>query len=715
MLAKGIQRTAIGLRGTVARYRYLAAAAIAIGFVFVVANALVLTNYGFELDYLGVRNEKILSPSRMGAETERYLLVPLQQMLVRNGFSRFNTLSIYNEDLRTLYALPIFDFGILFKPTYWGYGFLSPAQGYSFSLASSIALLIGGFFLLFRRIGLGVVTASALSVAFYFSSFLQFWLHYFVTLVAFVPWIILAATFKHRIISALGVFYFSTAWLVSNLYPPLIVPLGLTIAVAIFILLPLDQLRRRFVLLCVACAAAFCVTYFYLHDAISAVQATSYPGDRVLRGGDDTHILMWWSQFIPTAFLHAGLSVLAAEAPEAAGAGSVLFLAIIVMSDYRFLMEPAQRILRRDLMLTSGLLLAMWTWILLPVPSWVGMPLFFHMVTPRRMVFGAGALMAIMAAIILARGRFKINAVRCSLLVLIVILSWLSIAYLKGTYDVSHGFSFLSLTVIPLAVLQAGWSLFTGQKDLKLIAVGAAGINLVAFGNFYGVQSAKPIFSPGNYAAKNSLETLSRATPNGVLAVAGERLNGAILGGLGFKSYAHAFLIPAPNALRPYFRDIPEEEFRFSLNRQSVLRLTSRTDLSATGLSVMVPVVAFDEPNIRSLVIRASGTPVEDLPVEGAYTVKADGNTVVIEGWARFNGVNKEQEIAIDTDVEITHAKLHYAAAPRRGVGALGGFVITLTLKGSLPVGSANGKSLTIFSTDPKWGRFKLEGPATFP
>jgi hypothetical protein len=229
--------------------------------------------------------------------------------------------------------------------------------------------------------------------------------------------------------------------------------------------------------------------------------------------------------------------------------------------------------LRRNLMLAGGLLLAMWAWILLPVPHWAGMPFFFHLVTPRRMVFGAGALMTIIATIILARGRFKTSTARCILIVFVFVVSWLIIACLKSNYDVSQTYSFLSLAAIPLIVFQAVYSRFIGRMDLAPIAVSASMIKFAAFGAFYGVQSAKPIFSPGNYAAKDSLETLSRAAPNGALAIAGEQLSGAVIGGLGFKSYEHAFLIPSLDTLRPYFHDISEQDFQFTFNRQSVLRL----------------------------------------------------------------------------------------------------------------------------------------------
>src|ERR1700693_1236818 len=46
------------------------------------------------------------------------VLTPFTQVAVLNGFQRFHASAIGTEDLRMVYSLPIFDWGIIFKPAF---------------------------------------------------------------------------------------------------------------------------------------------------------------------------------------------------------------------------------------------------------------------------------------------------------------------------------------------------------------------------------------------------------------------------------------------------------------------------------------------------------------------------------------------------------------------------------------------------------------------
>ena len=81
------------------------------------------------------------------------VVTPLTQATVRNQFERYNKTSLYEEDLRINYGLPIADWGIAFKPTMWLYGLINPAYAYSFHWFAIFALFIGGYAFLFKKFG----------------------------------------------------------------------------------------------------------------------------------------------------------------------------------------------------------------------------------------------------------------------------------------------------------------------------------------------------------------------------------------------------------------------------------------------------------------------------------------------------------------------------------------------------------------------------------
>jgi len=103
------------------------------------------------------------------------VVTPLTQAAVNNHFERMNKTSFYREDMRINYGLPIFDWGLLFKPTMWGYLVADPAHAYSFHWFAVLALFIVGYALLFVKLGFDEKQSFLLSVMLYFTGFTQFW------------------------------------------------------------------------------------------------------------------------------------------------------------------------------------------------------------------------------------------------------------------------------------------------------------------------------------------------------------------------------------------------------------------------------------------------------------------------------------------------------------------------------------------------------------
>lgn len=694
------------------RPEYILFAALCVIGLLIIGNGLILTNYGSELEYFGIEHSRLLPPSNLGAEVERYMIIPEYQILVQNDFERINQTSPYGEDLRTLFGMPLHDAYLIFKPSYWGFLILPPHMALSFHQLFLITAFVAGYTLLFGRFGVSPLLGFCLAAALYFSPFLQFWWHYFLGLSAFLPWLILAAVSRSRILAGVGVFYLSAAWLLTNLYPPLVIPMGLTAAVCVVMLLGWRETLMRGPVLVIAGGLALALVWYYLRDALTAMQNTSYPGDRVVAGGDGTNFLVWWNQFLPTILTQGGRSVTNIEAAEATGAGSVLFIALAVMLDYRNFLAPEQAALRRMLALPVILLLVIWAWMIIPLPSWLGTPILFDRVSPRRLAFGAGALMAIIGAVILARGRFEISWTRIAIVIVIVLVSWLSVSVHRSSAPLLTKATLLDCALIGIIIAQKAYSMLSRQQNLNVVVAGAALVNLTAFGGFYGIVAAQPVFAPGEFAAKASLDRLVEASPDGVLAIAGERVNGSILNGLGYKSFAQAFFVPHPDFLRAYFPDVPDEDFNFAFNRLSVIRLTNDVHLNAPGLGVMVPVDSFAPAEVRQVRLASLSEVPSDIGESGGFEVRRVGDRVQISGWARFENLSEDQVLNIATSAPITDARYYYAASPIPGNQMLGGFVVWADVSGMAPDAVAD---LAVWSDDPVMGRYRLSGLGQIP
>lgn len=89
-----------------------------------VGNSWSPSSYAFALNnYFAYQDvQPTLGQSRAIRSDEWAVVTPLTKATVRNDFERYNKTSLYQEDLRINYGLPIFDWGLAFKPTMWLYG-----------------------------------------------------------------------------------------------------------------------------------------------------------------------------------------------------------------------------------------------------------------------------------------------------------------------------------------------------------------------------------------------------------------------------------------------------------------------------------------------------------------------------------------------------------------------------------------------------------------
>jgi hypothetical protein len=80
-----------------------------------------------------------LGHARFLRTDEWAMWTPYIQATVNNGFHRFNLTSIYGEDLRNFNIVPLWDWGLIFKPEMWSFFVLDPAWAFSIFHVSLMA------------------------------------------------------------------------------------------------------------------------------------------------------------------------------------------------------------------------------------------------------------------------------------------------------------------------------------------------------------------------------------------------------------------------------------------------------------------------------------------------------------------------------------------------------------------------------------------------
>src|SRR5262245_33918316 len=149
-------------------------------------------------------------------------------MTLCSGFQRFDRTPPYFEDLRTLYAMPILDWALIFKPQFWLFFVAPPAVAYSFYHFLLIAMFVVGFTLIFVQLGGRQLDSLLMALVLFFGSYTQYWwdgaTNFFFP---FFPWIALAPLWRFRLGVRMALFFWLlTCGLLTYFYPPYAIALG---------------------------------------------------------------------------------------------------------------------------------------------------------------------------------------------------------------------------------------------------------------------------------------------------------------------------------------------------------------------------------------------------------------------------------------------------------------------------------------------------------
>ena len=555
---------------------------IACAFVYII-NAWSPSSYSLALNAIGVEAKPDFGHARQIRTDEYWVQTPLTQALVNNHFQRINSTSLYKEDLRINYGLPIFDWGMIFKPTLWGYTFLPAPYAFSLYYFSLFAFFIIGYQLFFEKLGLERKSAFVFSIALYFSGAIQAWWTVNASTFAFFPWVMLSLfAIRNNLLYGFALYYFLVAWQFGNLYPPFSYALGLAGLAWLWKVGERKDLRLK-VLVVAALAGALAVVtvWLYFSEYIHMMKDTVYPGMRNVGGGSALSVPMLFSLLIPSAWYDANFEVLITNGTpnicEISTFSTLLpsFLIFFTFSKWRFEPSLITASIKKNSVL-SIIFLIMLSWIILTIPANAGKYLFLNKVVPNRLLLGFGLLISIICVRNLVNSQLTISVRK-------VVSYW--VVYLLICAIIKQSFDSMKMDIIASAVTATTMVLLIKfrQSSPLILICGCCAFSLSTFALFNPLQDARPIF------AKHDTEITRRLSEeqkhNGF--VLGSNLPGAIANGIGFKSVAHLNTTPQIDFWKKKFADIPAPLFNGIFNRYAHIQLYSEDYISTPSADVI--------------------------------------------------------------------------------------------------------------------------------
>lgn len=585
------------------------------------------------------------------------VITPLIQATVNNDLDRYNRTSAYGEDLRTTLSMPLLDWGLAFKPDKWLYPAANAAYAYSFQWLFYLFTFVGGYALLFRRLGSGRVESAALSLALYFTAFVQFWWTVFAPTVSLFPWLMLALGLRNPVPRIAAIAWIGSCWMLGFFYPPQFLPLAL-VGTALF--LALHSGRRQWataVFAAIGTAIACAIVVFYLRDYLAATSQTVFPGQRRVDGGSMPPVmlaeLLWPAAFVKVTGLAKDYQVVntTLNLAEASAAGTIYTLFVLAFLDYRraFTVAPAarERRLLVALLVAFGALVA---WQTLPIPgrlvAWIG----FDRVPPVRSVFASGLALLLLVSLLARTYGLRFGWRRYLLLAALALIGW-GITKANGNGSWLER-AFPDLLVLPLAAVALAPARWLERHGRPAIAVLAAVWGVIAFGAFNPIQSAWPIFNRPTTPLSQILEARARHHPEGVLV---SEQFGATLNGWGFRAATHVLPIPPMPRWHALFPDIPREELGVIFNRFAHIVPIDEDRPRLLAVNVAgVPWARLADPLIGAVDHRPLGDGLPPGPSGGhvdARVVK-DGR-IHIFGWAPWSGLAGDQRVSVYSDAAL--------------------------------------------------------------
>lgn len=548
-----------------------------------VAFAITPSSYALAFQMLGLEPQGLLLGKPRAIRSDEWIvLTPYYQIAVNNGLGSINELSPYRETLRSFQALPILDWGMIFKPYHWGFLILPAANAFSLYFLLMTLSFLGGWAIFFRLLRLPIWSSLLLAATLYFSPMIQAWWTSNAGVFALAPWVMIAwIQISHRLLRVVACAYALLVWMLSCAYPPFLYAIGFAMAVLV-ICFRMDTLRwARVADGIVACAIALPLFIEYFDELIEIMQATVYPGQRISTAGG----LGWpklFAHFFPsitTRVFEPLASIPNSNASEITVLSSLLPLYAICLLNYQALARVIRnRPFKSALLLGCSLFLV--SWVLFYMPPIIAKLSGLSMVPPNRAVLGLGLLLNVVSVLALAKAGVVCNTPRLLLLLL------LTLAGTAGKLTLAtDGFDKLysSIDAIPyfclLAIAGYHWRHRANPGAFSLSTIMTLGLagNLLAYGLFNPVQSAYPIFAHDKALVSERLaERGAQWTPDGAMVVPGHY--GALLAGIGLPTINHVLYYPQLDYFRARFPSLDAKTFNDTFNRYAHISVGNDID-----------------------------------------------------------------------------------------------------------------------------------------
>lgn len=607
--------------------------------------ALTPSHYGAAASILGLPHSgPVFGEAQPVRSDEWAVTTPYFQIAVANDLGPIDRISPYHEPLKGFFALPSRDWSMALKPDLWGFLVLPPAHAFALHYASLAFLMLAGFAILLRQLGLSRNYAFGLSALIFASQFVQVWWSSNPSTFAWLPWpaVILMSRAPWPLRMAATAFA-CAAWLVGQLYPPFQITGAFALAALIAAFRPEALRLSRLAPVLAGAAAGVGAAWLHYADLIPIMADTVYPGRRLSDGGGVPPLQLAAHLFpsLVTARFEP-LPLWPTNACEAAVLGSFLPLAVMTFCDHRALADWVRANGCGVLIWIAALAFAA-AWMLLPIPGRLVPPLAF--VPPGRMLWAFGLLLTVGFGLAGGAAPWRLTWRRTAIFALLVVAGWFVSKRLMSSTPLAFGrFDLVAAPLMLAAALahavRPSWAPCRRIAGTALLATA-----LVTFGRFNPVQPAGPIFTKQSSPTVEAYRRYAAASPYGWVVIPG--MYGSILNGAGVPAVNHTLLRPQLGFFREAFPRLEPKTFNQVFNRYGhIVPANAAEPATPQADVVIVPAERFAAP-LRVRPGAAAGGPPQAGSID-AFTALPAGPgrwEVRVTGWRRWSGMTSSQSL----------------------------------------------------------------------